>query len=105
MRVAKIDWKDADGTVTAVETADGRYGPIYTVSFNYKVGEHWYGGTFTGSEEYKVDDTVYLRYDPNDPDTNDLVRKEQRQRLLMWVFVVLLVLWGLTVFVSSLLKH
>ncbi len=103
--MAKVDWKDADGTVTAVETADGRYGTIYTVSFNYKVGEHWCGGVFTGNAAYKVGDTVYLRYDPDDPDTNDLVTKENRKQLLTWIFVGALVLFFLVVFISGVTKR
>jgi hypothetical protein len=81
--VAKTDWKDADGTVTAVDMVDGRYGPIYTVSFNYKVGEHWCGGFFTGNEEYKVGDSIGVRYDPNDPDRNDLSLKDQRTKWIV----------------------
>ncbi len=69
------------------------------------MGEHWYGGIFSGSEEYKVGDTVYLRYDPNDPDTNDLVTKERRKQLLVWVIAGALIVWGLTVFISSLAGH
>jgi hypothetical protein len=83
MSVAKTDWQDADGNVTAVEVADGRYGPIYTVSFNYKVGEHWYGGFFTGNAEYKVGDSIGVRYDPKDPDRNDLSLKDARSKWIV----------------------
>jgi hypothetical protein len=81
--VAKTDWQDADGNVTAVETASGRYGTIYTVSFNYKVGEHWYGGVSTGNDEYKVGDSIGVRYDPKDPDRNDQSLKDSRAKWIV----------------------
>jgi len=83
--VAKTDWKDADGTVTSVEQSDGRGGPIFVVSFNYKVGEHWYGGFYTTNEEMKEGDYLPVQYDPNNPDRNDLVEHENRQKLWGWI--------------------
>jgi hypothetical protein len=97
----KKDWQSVDGTVTEVEVATGRYGPIYTVSFNYKVGEHWYGGVFTGTEEYKKDDWLPVSYDPSDPDRNQYRKSEEHRRLILVSLVALLVAWALTVFVSS----
>jgi hypothetical protein len=94
--MAKIDWKDADGTATSVEQVDGRGGPIYTVAFNYKVDGHWCGGTFTTRDEYRVGDSVAVRYDPKNPDYNDLEQKENRQRWIVGgvvVVVVLVLIW------------
>jgi len=95
--VAKVDWKDADGTVTSVLAVDGNRGrTFYTVGFSYKVDEHFYGGTFTTDEEYHEGDSVGVRYDPRDPERNDLVEKETRSRLILWaVGVGLVVVWVL----------
>jgi hypothetical protein len=95
--LAKIDWKDADGTVATVDRVDGRNGPSFTVVFTYKVDSHWCGGTFTTSDEYKVGDFVAVRYDPIDPDRNDLSMKEQRKQWLLWAFlgvIGLIILWA-----------
>ena len=95
--MAKIDWKDADGTAATVERVDGRYGPTYTVVFTYEVDGHWCGGTFTTSDEYRAGDSVAVRYDPKNPDYNDLAQGEGRKR---WVIAgavaafVLLLLWA-----------
>jgi len=83
--VAKTDWKDADGAVTSVERREGRGGPIFIVSFNYKVGEHWYGGFYTTDAEMKEGDYLPVRYDPDDPDRNDLVEQEKRSKLFGWL--------------------
>lgn len=98
----KTEWKDGDGAVTSVEEKQGRYGPLYTVSFNYKVGEHWYGGVFTGNEDYKKDDWLPVSYDPADPDRNQYTVSEGRTRLVLIVGAILLLAWGLAVVISSL---
>jgi len=91
-RVAKIDWKDTDGTVATVDRVDGRGGPTYTVVFTYEVDGHWCGGTFTSGDEYKVGDSVAVRYDPKDPDRNDLSLKEERKQWWMWAVIGVLIL-------------
>ena len=97
--MAKIDWKDADGTAVSVVRYEGRGGPIYTVSFNHEVDGHWCGGSFTTTDEYREGDSVAVRYDPKNPDYNDLMQKESRQRwiiggvvvvaVLVWLWVIL----------------
>ncbi|SEG69538.1 Protein of unknown function [Bryocella elongata] len=91
----KTDWQSADGTVTDVEVVQGRGGPIYTVSFNYKVGEHWYGGFFTNSSEYKKDDSISVRYDPADPDRNEYTVAASRAHL--WTVLVVVIFAGLLI--------
>ena len=94
--MAKIDWKDADGTAASVERLDGRYGPTFVVVFTYKVDDEWYGGTFSGSEEYRVGDSLSVRYDPKNPEHNDLVDKEAHKR---WLIVGFFVILGIVVLV------
>ena len=92
--MAKIDWKDAEGTVASVERIDGRGGPSYTVVFNYKVGGEWYGGTFWSSDEYRKGDSLAMRYDPENPEYNDLVQKENRRRWLWGIGIAAaVVIW------------
>jgi Protein of unknown function (DUF3592) len=96
--MAKIDWKDADGTATSVTRQESRGGPIYTVAFNYEVDGHWCGGTFTTRDEYREGDSVAVRYDPKNPDYNDLMQKESRKRWIIGSVVVFVVLlWLLAV--------
>ena len=95
--MARTDWKDIDGTVASVERVDGRGGPTFTVVFTYEVEGHWCGGTFTTSDEYRKGDSVSVRYDPRDPDRNDLSVKEGRKKWILWgiaIIVALLFLWA-----------
>ncbi len=83
--MAKVDWKDAEGKVATVDRVPGDGYSTYTVVFTYKVDGHWCGGTFTSNQEYNVGDSVALRYDPNDPDRNDLGDKEDdRKQWKIW---------------------
>ena len=92
--MAKIDWKDADGTAASVERVDGRSGPTYTVVFTYEVDGHWCGGTFTTSDEYRKGDSVAVRYDPKNPDYNDLTQEETRKHWIIGgIVVVAVLLW------------
>jgi hypothetical protein len=86
--VAKTDWKDIDGTVASVERVDGRNGANYTVVFTYEVNGHWCGGTFHTTDEYRVGDSVPVRYDPLDPDRNDLSVKEARNKWILWSVLI-----------------
>ncbi len=90
--MAKTDWKDIDGTVASVEVQQGRYGISYTVVFTYEVDGHWCGGTFTSNDAYQVGDSVAVRYDPKDPDRNDLDVKEQHKRWWIGIFIAVMVL-------------
>lgn len=96
--MGKIDWKDTDGTVASVERQATRGGPIYTVVFTYKVEGSWCGGTFTTRDEYRKGDSVVVRYDPKNPDYNDLTQKDTRERWIIGgvvVAAVLLWLWAI----------
>ena len=97
----KTDWKAIDGTVTTVAEQQTRGGPIYEVAFNYKVGDHWYGGSYTTYEAYGEGDTIAVRYDPKDPDRNDLTTKETRgRRIAIAILVGAILLIAVVVFLS-----
>lgn len=70
------NWIETDATVATVDTRQTRGGDIYIVVFTYKVNGEWCGGTFTTGEEYDVGDTLSVRYDPANPDRNNLVERE-----------------------------
>lgn len=103
--MAKIDWKEVDGTVTSVERGESRGGPYYVVSFNYKVGEHWYGGLFTGPAEYQSGDLLPVQYDPANPEINDLEQREKRVQWILWAVFAGFILIALCVMVNSALRH
>jgi hypothetical protein len=99
VRVAKVNWKDADGTVSSVMVSQGGRGvTFYTVGFSYKVDGHFYGGTITTGEEYREGDSVPVKYDPNDPERNDLMEKETRGRWILWAVIGVAVVMVLLVF-------
>ena len=98
--MAKIDWKDADGTAATVTRVDGRGGPIYTVVFTYEVDGHWCGGTFTTFEEYRKGDAVAVRYDPKNPDYNDLAQEESRTNWIVAGMVTAVVLLSVLAWVA-----
>jgi len=99
--VAK-DWKDADATVTSVSEAGSNRGrTVYLVGFSYKVGEQFYGGTFTTGDEYAEGDSVGVKYDAKDPERNDLVEKERRSWWILWAVGGLVVaLWLLVMVIG-----
>jgi hypothetical protein len=81
VRVAKVDWKDADGTIADEPQYVGKN--IYSVVFTYTVDDHFYGGTFTTGDTYRKGDSITVQYDPMNPERNDWVVKETRQH---WIF-------------------
>ncbi len=75
---------------------------IENVVFTYKVGDSYFGGTFTPFWGEHVSGTkIRVWYDPEHPERNNLV---QRQKLLNWIYLALFVLFGLF-FLYSLLRR
>jgi hypothetical protein len=99
--VAKTDWKDIDGTVASVTEIPSRGGTIYEVIFTYEVDGHWCGGTYSSYEAYRKGDTIAVRYDPRDPDRNDLSEKQEHQRWIFIAIAVVVVVAGILFFVFS----
>ena len=97
--MAKTDWKDIDGTVATVTEFQTRGGPSYEVVFTYEVDGHWCGGTITTSEAYRVGDSIAVRYDPADPDRNDLTVKATHARWIA-IGIVAVVVIGIIAIVT-----
>jgi hypothetical protein len=95
----KTNWADADGTVTDVTESPTRGGTMYGVSYNYKVGEHWYGGYFTGYSAYRKGDSISVRYDPADPDSNEYTVAASRSKL--WGAITIAVLIALFILIKA----
>lgn len=83
------DWVDGEGTAASVNVTPTRGGNNYGVVFTYKVNDSYYGGTYNTSEETRVGDAVYFRYDPNDPERNTLLEQEKWKRMVLVVFGVI----------------
>jgi hypothetical protein len=80
------------GSVASVEpNPNGAIRKAVRVVFTYKVDGHWYGGTFISNFD-PYGQTLTVRYDPKDPATNDLVKKDNRRR---WLTCAAFVLAGL----------
>jgi hypothetical protein len=93
-RMAKVDWKYIDGTVSNVistEYANNLHtspADDHLVTFSYEVDGHFYGGEFHTSEEYAEGQAITVGYDPANPEKNDLVKSEVSNFLwvtFMWV--------------------
>jgi len=84
VHLANIDWAETEGSVASVKpNPNGVIRKAVTVVFTYKVDGHWYGGTFLSNfDPYVEGQTLTVRYDPKDPATNDLVKKDNRRRFL-----------------------
>lgn len=78
------NWIETEGTVASVEEISRRNGTEYSAVFTYKVDGHWCSGTFTTFSNTRTGDRVYLRYDPKDPERNDLSEKDTWTRWVIW---------------------
>jgi hypothetical protein len=79
VRMANLEWAQAEGVVASVEPLKN----AVRVSFTYKVDGHWYGDTFISNlDPYIPGQSLTVRYDPKDPATNDLAKKDKRRRWL-----------------------
>jgi len=85
-------WIEIDGTVFSAIPYQARGLTFYSVTFSYKVGDHFYSGTYMTRRGYRQGDSLPLSYDPRDPDRNSLVRREGMMR---WFYVVFFVLLGI----------
>ena len=86
------DWVETEGTIASVEEHRNRNSSWYTVVFTYTVDNHYYGGTYTSwTEEPVVGDAIAVRYDPGNPDRNDLATKETIKHWVIGGLVALIV--------------
>jgi hypothetical protein len=98
------DWVEVEGTVASAMAFQTKAGSGYTVVFTYKVDGHFYGGTFTTMRLYFKGDRISVKYDPSDPDRNNLVGREQMMNWFYAVFFVLLGLWAVYLFLQPKVK-
>ena len=78
--VPKVDWKDTEATVTKVTTFSARGRASYTVEFTYKVDDRLYQRGVNTFDAYRQGDSMVLRYNPLDPERNDLEERERRKK-------------------------
>ena len=94
--VPKIDWVETEGNVASVTpNPNGLIRKAVEVVFTYTVDGHWYGGMFLSNfDPYVVGQTLTVRYDPTNPASNDLVKKDFRRR---WLTIAAFVAAGLII--------
>ena len=71
--VGRHDWPIASASICAVEhTAGGRGDPdgYYDVVYSFWIDGHIYGGEYSSRYELKKDETIDVRYNPQDPNIN-----------------------------------
>jgi Protein of unknown function (DUF3592) len=91
VHMANIEWVETEGSVASVEPSPtGASRKAVRVGFSYTVDGHWYGGTFISNfDPYVEGQKLTVRYDPKDPSTNDLAKRDNRRRWLTYAaFVV-----------------
>jgi hypothetical protein len=71
------------------------------VVFTYIVDGHYYGGSLTTYDPYEVGASITVKYDPDDPEKNDLV---SRQNARNWVGAAILVLLAIWIIASKLFR-
>lgn len=89
--LSRKDWVATNATISNVMLSDqGRGGSLYTVTFSYTVDGHYYGGEFVGSSggHYKEGGSVSLKYNPANPDENDLSERGQSTLWLSWTIKI-----------------
>jgi hypothetical protein len=100
--MGRDNWVVSEGRVNQVYKEGGKQ----VVLFAYIAGEHVYAGTFTPFvKTFAVGDKIEVRYDPDDPNRNDVVESHKNKgwlRLAITVLVtvgvlaILLVQWLLS---------
>jgi len=95
------DWVETDGTISEVYVDGGGRDKSVSVVFTYMVDGHYYGGTYSPFADYPAKgDTITVRYDPDDPNKNDLVA---RDLLKHWIVGILIALFFIGLIVARLM--
>lgn len=95
--MANKDWKDTDGTIVSVDPSlRWNTGAIFT----YEVGGHLYSGTYLPSETVSVGDIINVRYDPKNPERNDLVEKEARRKWIIGICIGVVIAIAIVCFMN-----
>jgi hypothetical protein len=96
--VRRNDWLEVVGTVSSV-MARSRAGNV--VVFTYEVDGHFYGGSLTTYDPYEEGASIIVRHDPDDPERNDLIRRQTTKNWVAAGILVLLAIW----FIVLKLRH
>ena len=96
--VTKTGWIETRGTIASVEQQFllNYGGPSWIVVFTYKADSNYYSGTLTNYSYYppQVGETLLVRYDPTNPEHNDLVEKNSRAKWIgAGIFLLGVFLW------------
>ena len=84
------DWIETDGTVNEVYVDGGAKDRTVSAVFTYIVDGHYYGGTYTPWAHVPVKgETITVRYDPDDPNKNDLVARSVMRNWIIGALVAL----------------
>ncbi len=89
------DWVKTQGKIESVYVDGGGEGETVSAVFTYEVNGHVYGGTYTmklWQNMPVVGSPISLKYDPKDPNRNDLVVSETRWNWFIGLLVALSVL-------------
>jgi hypothetical protein len=84
------DWVETDGTVSEVYVDGGGRDRSVSVVFTYMVDGHYYSGTYSPFADFPTKgETIPVRYDPDDPNKNDLVARSLRNHWIVGIAVAL----------------
>jgi hypothetical protein len=80
------DWMETEATIESIREDPGVEGSTFHVIFTYRVGDGYFGGTFTASNggRHYEGEKIPVWYDPADPGHNNLAQKE---KVMNWIYV------------------
>jgi len=88
----KTDWVETEGRVWSTVAFQTKGLQGHTVTFSYEVDGHYCSGTFTTFTPYREGDTIKVKYDPANPDRNNLTDREHK---LNWFYAVFFIAMGI----------
>jgi hypothetical protein len=95
------DWVETDATVDEVYVDGGGRDKSVSAVFTYTVDGHYYGGTYFPLLDVPVKgQTITVRYDPDDPNKNDLVARSLRNH---WIIGIVTALFFIGLIVARLM--
>jgi hypothetical protein len=82
-------WVETTATIESVYVDGGGDDRRISVVFMYTVDGHYYSGTYMPWGDTPVrGETISLRYDPGDPNKNDLVVKDTLWKWIGWIAIL-----------------
>ena len=78
-------WVVTKGTVERVDEYPTPEGTQYSIVFSYEVDGKSYSGTYESIRSQDRDDVISVLYDPNNPESNNLVQMANAiERIRVW---------------------